>query len=86
MQKSRPTQNKRARERALWRVDPMRPDASAFIRARDLLLAKITDRRNRQHFQNAIVWASQANTLPAAFWTLAHLLDNPPARAACSRT
>ncbi|MCY1056274.1 cytochrome P450 [Nannocystis sp. SCPEA4] len=72
----------RARERGLWRVDPMRPDASAFIRARDLLLAKITDRRNRQHFQNAIVWASQANTLPAAFWTLAHLLDNPPARAA----
>lgn len=72
----------RARERLLARVDRMRPDASAFIRARDLLLARTTTPRNRQHLQAAIVWASQANTLPAAFWSLAHLLCDPPGRAA----
>jgi cytochrome P450 len=72
----------RARERLLRRVDPQRPDASDFIRVRDLLLARVTTPRNRQHFQAAIVWASQANTLPAAFWSLAHLLYDPSARAA----
>ncbi|MDC0722030.1 cytochrome P450 [Nannocystis bainbridge] len=72
----------RARGRLLVRVDRMRPDASPFIRARDLLLGKITTPRNRRHLQAAMVWASQANTLPAAFWALAHLLTDPPGRAA----
>jgi cytochrome P450 len=72
----------RARDRLMQRVDPMRGDASAFIRARDLLLDRVTAPRNRQHFQTGIVWASQANTLPAAFWSLAHLLRHPEARAA----
>ena len=28
-----------------------------------------------------ILWASQANTIPAAFWTLAFVLRDPQARA-----
>lgn len=72
----------RARRRFLRRFDLQRSGASAFIRARDLLLDRVTTPRNRQHFQVAIMWASQANTLPAAFWSLAHLLCDPAARDA----
>ncbi len=71
-----------ARARTTQLVDRLRPDASGFIRVRDVLFARITTPTNRQHLQAAIVWASQANTLPAAFWALAHLLYDAPGRAA----
>ncbi len=71
-----------ARARSDQRVDRLRPDVSNFIRARDLVFARLMKPVNRQRLQAAIVWASQANTLPAAFWALAHLLRDPSARAA----
>lgn len=73
---------RRARESILARVAVAHADASAFIRAREVSLDKITSRRNRDHYQVAILWASQANTMPAAFWALAHVLAHPDARAA----
>ena len=72
----------RARDRMKRRVEVLRPDASAFIRVRDQLFRRITTQDNRQHLQLAIVWASQANTLPAAFWSLAQLLHDGRGRAA----
>lgn len=71
-----------ARARTLRRMEPLAADASAFIRVRDALFTRITTPSNHLHLQAAIVWASQANTMPAAFWALAHLLHDPPARAA----
>lgn len=71
----------RAREHMKRRMDVLRPDASPFIRVRDQLFRRITTQDNRQHLQLGIVWASQANTLPAAFWSLAHLLRDPNGRA-----
>lgn len=69
-----------ARDRLRRRLVP-RPDASAFIRVRDEMFARITTETNRQHLQFSLVWASQANTLPAAFWSLFHLLHDPHGRA-----
>ena len=71
-----------ARARTCQLVDRLRPDASSFIRVREALFARATTPTNRQHLQAAIVWASQANTMPAAFWALAHLLHDPRGRAA----
>jgi cytochrome P450 len=34
------------------------------------------------HLQVAALWASAANTIPAAFWALAHILADPAAKAA----
>jgi cytochrome P450 len=72
----------RARDRMRRRVDVLRPDASAFVRVRDQLFERITTRSNRQHMQLVMVWASQANSLPAAFWLLAQLLHDAGGRAA----
>ena len=33
----------------------------------------------RGRLQLAMLWASQANTIPAAFWTLVHILRSPEA-------
>lgn len=72
----------RARERMKRRVAELRPDASAFIRVRDQLFGRITTQDNRQHLQLVMVWASQANSLPAAFWLIAQLLNDARGRAA----
>lgn len=63
------------------RVGVLRPDMSPFIRARVDALDRMTPPRNRDHHEVAILWAAQANTLPAAFWSLAYLLRHPVARA-----
>lgn len=36
----------------------------------------------RGRMQTTVLWAAQANTLPATFWTVAHLLRHPEAEAA----
>lgn len=63
------------------RVGPLRADASEFMRERDALFLAHSDPRDRDHLQLAILWAAQANTIPAAFWTLAYVLAHPQARA-----
>lgn len=56
--------------------------ASRFIRERDALFARRITRDQRNHLQFGMVWAAQANTIPAAFWALALILNDPAARAA----
>lgn len=66
--------------RVLAAVDALRADASDFIRTRDDMFRR-TPRDNRNRLQGAVVWAASANTMPAAFWSLAYLLRDPAARA-----
>lgn len=71
-----------ARERLLATLDIDRPDASSFVHRRNEYFETRIDRdfRNRAHL--ASLWAGEANTLPAIFWTLYFLLRDPEARAA----
>jgi len=62
------------------RVGPLRPDASEFVAKRDAFFLANIDRRDHDHVQLGLLWAAQANTIPAAFWTLAHVLADPGAR------
>lgn len=39
---------------------------------------------SRKMFYMALMWASQGNTPPAAFWTLAYLIHNPEAFQTCA--
>ena len=70
----------RARRFLATRVGPLRSDASEFIARRDAMFLTHVDARDRDHLQLGLLWAAQANTIPAAFWTLAHVLADPAAR------
>lgn len=70
------------RERIAALLDGLGSGASRFIRERDALFAQRITRDQRNHLQIGMVWATQANTIPAAFWALAFILNDPPARAA----
>lgn len=66
-------------------VELLRPpwaDASAFIEERRVLLAGYLDDLDAARVRLSMLWASQANTIPAAFWALALLLEHPEALAA----
>ncbi len=71
-----------ARARLIRAIEPRRPDASAFVRGRDAFFASRVDDHFRNHAQLAGLWAAEANTIPATFWTLYYLLQDPAARAA----
>ena len=71
---------RRARRLLAARVGPLRPDASDFIARRDAMFLTHVDRRDRDHLQLGLLWAAQANTIPAAFWTLAYVLADATAR------
>lgn len=65
-----------ARDRLAAAVARARPDASEFVRQRDEVLTRTTTPESRARHQVAVLWAAQANTIPAAFWTLVHLLHD----------
>lgn len=71
-----------ARARLIAALDIERPDASEFVRGRDEFFRTRVDRHFRNHAQLAGLWAAEANTIPATFWTLYQLLRDPDARAA----
>jgi cytochrome P450 len=71
-----------ARDRLVAAIDVVRPDASAFVTGRDAYVLPRATRHYRNHIQLAGLWAGVANTLPATFWALYHLLRHPEARAA----
>jgi len=71
-----------AREKLAAAVDLVRPDASAFVTGRDTYFNARVDRQHRNGEQLAGLWAAEANTIPATFWTLYYLLRDPAARAA----
>lgn len=70
--------------RILAVVGDLRSDASEFIRAREALFGRSTTHDDKIRLQAGIVWAGAANTIPAAFWSLAYLLRDPAARAEIS--
>ncbi|HEV8636274.1 MAG TPA: cytochrome P450 [Chloroflexota bacterium] len=71
----------KARRRLAALFDVRRPNESALIRAReDYLRVRVNDFETNR-FQLAMLWASQANTIPAAFWTIAFVLSDPEAAA-----
>jgi cytochrome P450 len=59
---------------ALFGVE--RPHTSEFMRRRDEYLRARVPEEARRHFQLTMLWAAQANTLPAAFWALAYILHD----------
>lgn len=63
-------------------VNAGRPDASAFVTGRAAMFRAHLAPRDRKNLDVGILWAAHANTVPAAFWTLAHLLADPVAHAA----
>jgi cytochrome P450 len=71
-----------ARERLAATLDIDRPDASAYVRDRDEYFKTRISRDQRNNGQLAALWAAEANTIPATFWTLYYLLRDPTARAA----
>lgn len=56
-------------------------DPSEWMVYRNELLGEV-DAEQRGRIQTALLWAAHANTIPAAFWTLAQLLREPEALAA----
>jgi hypothetical protein len=71
-----------ARRRLAALLDVDRGDASPFVHARRSYLATRAGRRDASRMQLGVLWAAVANTIPAAFWTLAHVLHDATARAA----
>lgn len=54
---------------------------SKWLRERQKVILDL-DAKRRGHAHSAALWAVHANTIPAVFWTLAHLLNDPAATAA----
>lgn len=63
---------------ALFGVE--RPHTSEFMLRRDQYLRGRVTEEARRHFQFTMLWAAQANTIPAAFWALAYILHDRRAR------
>ena len=59
-----------------------RETMSRLMWARHEQLSRETDPREFGQFNLALLWAAQANTVPAAFWSVAYLLQDPRAMAA----
>jgi cytochrome P450 len=72
---------RRDRDSIVQRLRPPRPDASAFIQEHRELLSRYVDDLEASHVRLSMLWASQANTIPAAFWAVALLLEHPRAYA-----
>ncbi|MCA9710563.1 MAG: cytochrome P450, partial [Myxococcales bacterium] len=53
--------------------------ASAFVEERRALLGRYVDDVEGARVRLSMLWASQANTIPAAFWAVAFLLEEPAA-------
>jgi len=70
------------REVLIDRLVSLWPHASAFIEERHEMLAEHVDAREVARVQFSMLWASQANTIPAAFWAVALLLEDEHALAA----
>ncbi|MCB9755390.1 MAG: cytochrome P450 [Myxococcales bacterium] len=59
-----------------------RESMSQLMWARHGVLSRQTDARERGQYALSLLWASQANTVPAAFWSVAYLLRDARALAA----
>lgn len=73
---------RRARDRLAEVFRVARPHTSGLVGARNAYMNNRVSEEDRWRMQLSILWASQANTVPAAFWSLAFLLRDPIAKAA----
>lgn len=64
------------REALTERLLELWPNTSEFIRERQSMLAEYVDGGEVSRVQFSMLWASQANTIPAAFWAVALLLED----------
>ncbi|MFT6396193.1 MAG: cytochrome P450 [Bradymonadia bacterium] len=71
-----------AREALFQRFAREYANASSLLLAREAMFRGVVDDRERQAYETALVWASVANTIPAAFWTLFYILNDPMVRTA----
>jgi cytochrome P450 len=72
---------RRAQRELATAVQQSNSGASELMRARDSHFAAHGVKLGRRGLFNAsLMWASQANTVPATFWTLLHVLRNPRSR------
>ncbi len=70
-----------ARARLAARLRPGAPNASAMSRQRAAAMGADTAPDEVGRVDLSVLWAALANTIPAAFWTLAHLAVDAEARA-----
>lgn len=70
-----------ARRRLAHRLQAARPDEAALRTARRSLLGALP-LQQQGYVELSLLWATLTNTLPAVFWTLAHLLHDGLALAA----
>mmetsp|Transcript_28116 Transcript_28116/g.36841 ORF Transcript_28116/g.36841 Transcript_28116/m.36841 type:complete len:560 (-) Transcript_28116:276-1955(-) len=56
-------------------------DTSNFIQAREDLFKDTISNHDRKRMHLTMLWASQANTIPAVFWALGYILSNHEAKA-----
>ena len=71
-----------ARDRLAAVFGEDRTNESELMQARTRYMRGRVSEHDRHRMQLSILWASQANTVPAAFWSLAFLLHDPEAKAA----
>ncbi|MBC7171733.1 MAG: cytochrome P450, partial [Polyangiaceae bacterium] len=72
-----------ARARLAADAAALRPGhAVLFDRRREFFAERALPESQFSRFDASILWASQANTVAAAFWTLRYLLGDPRAKAA----
>lgn len=58
----------------------MPEDTSGWVAQREALLTEM-DPLLRGRLQSSVLWAAQANTIPAAYWAIAYLIAHPEAEA-----
>ncbi len=71
-----------ARKHLAKRLEPGRPDRSAMCQHRAEALGAEVGPAEQGRVDLSVLWAALGNTIPAAFWTLAHLAAHPDALAA----
>lgn len=71
-----------ARETLARLFVPLRENPSSFHAAREAYFNGKLNESDRSHLQIGMLWASQANTIPAAFWAIAFILSDKKAQDA----
>ncbi len=66
------------------RLEQERASACALVLERERLMRGAVDDDDRAGMQLALLWAANANTIPATFWSLFHIARDPAAYAAVS--
>ncbi len=69
-----------AREALMQRFATQYANASSLLLTREAMFKGVVPDRERQAYETALVWAAVANTIPATFWTLFHIVRDEAVR------